>query len=149
MASAATLLAGLALAGPAAADTPAAVGATDAQMAHASNLPGIKVEASVSGDYRVDTLSSPKFTQPLLDTTQTISVIGKELIQQQGATTLTEALRNSPGVGTFYVGENGSTSTGDAIYMRGFDTSSSIFVDGVRDTRIDQRATCSTSSRSR
>ncbi len=134
MASAATLLAGLALAGPAAADTPAAVGATDAQMAHASNLPGIKVEASVSGDYRVDTLSSPKFTQPLLDTTQTISVIGKELIQQQGATTLTEALRNSPGVGTFYVGENGSTSTGDAISMRGFDTSSSIFVDGVRDT---------------
>lgn len=42
-------------------------------------------------------------------------------------------MRNSPGVGTFYVGENGSTSTGDAIYMRGFDTSSSIFVDGVRD----------------
>ncbi|KLD74392.1 catecholate siderophore receptor Fiu, partial [Xanthomonas hyacinthi DSM 19077] len=42
-------------------------------------------------------------------------------------------LRNSPGVGTFYVGENGSTTTGDAIYMRGFDSSSSIFVDGVRD----------------
>ena len=75
----------------------------------------------------------PKFTQPLLDTPQTISVISKELIGQQGATTLTEALRNSPGVGTFYVGENGSTSTGDAIYMRGFDTSGSIFVDGVRD----------------
>src|SRR5690606_2532613 len=49
------------------------------------------------------------------------------------ATTLTEALRNSAGVGTFYAGENGNTTTGDAIYMRGFDTSNSLFVDGIRD----------------
>ncbi|WEN16555.1 catecholate siderophore receptor Fiu [Rhodanobacter sp. AS-Z3] len=126
--STATLLTGLALALPA-----AATDVTEAQVAHAKNLPGVKVEAVTGNDYRVDTLSSPKFTQPLLDTTQTVSVISKELIQQQGATTLTEALRNSPGVGTFYVGENGSTSTGDSIYMRGFDTSGSIFVDGVRD----------------
>ncbi|MDN5782237.1 MAG: catecholate siderophore receptor Fiu, partial [Luteimonas sp.] len=53
--------------------------------------------------------------------------------QQQGATTLAEALRNSPGVGTFYAGENGNTTTGDALYMRGFDTTNSIFVDGARD----------------
>jgi catecholate siderophore receptor len=76
---------------------------------------------------------SPKFTQTLQDTPQTIEVLGKELLRQQGATTLTEALRNSPGVGTFYAGENGNTTTGDALYMRGFDTSSSIFVDGARD----------------
>ncbi|MFT3815409.1 MAG: catecholate siderophore receptor Fiu [Acidovorax sp.] len=78
-------------------------------------------------------LSSPKFTQPLVDTPQTISVIKEEAMKQQAATTLTEALRAVPGAGAFYAGENGSTSTGDAIYMRGFDTSSSIFVDGVRD----------------
>ncbi|HET7663162.1 MAG TPA: catecholate siderophore receptor Fiu, partial [Rhodanobacteraceae bacterium] len=59
--------------------------------------------------------------------------ITDDLFDQQGATTLAQVLRNSPGVGTFYVGENGATSTGDAIRMRGFDTSSSIFVDGVRD----------------
>jgi catecholate siderophore receptor len=76
---------------------------------------------------------SPKFTQPLLDTPQTIEVIDKNLFNQQGATTLSEALRNSPGVGTFYAGENGNTSTGDTVYMRGFDTSGSIFVDGIRD----------------
>ncbi|WP_440975205.1 catecholate siderophore receptor Fiu [Pseudoxanthomonas winnipegensis] len=78
-------------------------------------------------------VASPKFTQPLQDTPQTIQVITSDLFNQQGATTLTEALRNSPGVGAFYAGENGSTNTGDAIYMRGFDSSSSIFVDGVRD----------------
>jgi catecholate siderophore receptor len=104
-----------------------------AKVNDAQALPGMQVDADRSSDYRTDKVSSPKFTQSLLDTTQTIQVIGKELIQQQGATTLTEALRNSPGVGTFYVGENGATNTGDAIYMRGFDTSGSIFVDGVRD----------------
>ncbi|HEX7349367.1 MAG TPA: catecholate siderophore receptor Fiu, partial [Rhodanobacteraceae bacterium] len=83
--------------------------------------------------YKVDAVQSPKFTQPLLDTPQTINVISKEVLQQQGATTLTEALQNSPGVGTFYVGENGSTATGDAVYMRGFNASGSIFLDGVRD----------------
>lgn len=97
-----------------------------------TQLPTVNVTAT-RNPYKVDAVQSPKFTQSLLDTPQTINVIGKEIIQQQGATTLTEALRNSPGVGTFYVGENGTTSTGDAIYMRGFDTSGSIFVDGVRD----------------
>lgn len=78
-------------------------------------------------------VDSPKFTQPLVDTPQTVQIIDKELFNQQGATTLTEALRNSPGVGTFFAGENGTTNTGDSVYMRGFDTSNSIFVDGIRD----------------
>jgi catecholate siderophore receptor len=122
--------------GAAATDAPVDVTAPpqQAKLNDAQALPGLQVDADRGSDYRVDKVSSPKFTQSLLDTTQTIQVIDKELIQQQGATTLTEALRNSPGVGTFFVGENGATNTGDAIYMRGFDTSSSIFVDGVRDT---------------
>ncbi|WP_158885745.1 catecholate siderophore receptor Fiu [Rhodanobacter sp. L36] len=134
MATTATLLTGLAFAFPVGATDMAATTSSDSpQVTNAKTLPGVHVEADRAADYRVDKVSSPKFTQPLLDTTQTISVITKDLIQQQGATTLTEALRNSPGVGTFYVGENGTTNTGDAIYMRGFDTSGSIFVDGVRD----------------
>tara|TARA_R110001599_G_scaffold64023_4_gene179660 strand:+ start:351447 stop:353696 length:2250 start_codon:yes stop_codon:yes gene_type:complete len=95
-------------------------------------LPEITVQG-VNEGYKADAVASPKFTQPLVNTTQTISVIKKEVIQDQGATTLTEALRNVPGVGTFYAGENGNTNTGDAIFMRGFDTSNSIYVDGVRD----------------
>lgn len=114
---------------------PAHAGTTDAdpQVRNAKRLPGIQVNATSGPDYRTDRVDSPKFTQPLLDTPQTIGIITRDLFEQQGATTLTEALRNSPGVGTFYVGENGSTTTGDGIYMRGFDTSGSIFVDGVRD----------------
>jgi len=97
-------------------------------------LGGMTVTATaIDESIKVDRASSPKFTQSLQDTPQTIQVIDKRLFNQQGATTLTEALRNTPGVGTFYAGENGNTTTGDSIRMRGFDTSNSIFVDGVRD----------------
>ncbi|AWV06593.1 catecholate siderophore receptor Fiu [Marilutibacter maris] len=128
----ATLATSLALAAPIAAH---AATAGDAGMgaADATTLDEVQVHGHRVKRYGADTVSSPKFTQPLLDTTQTIDVIGSDLFNEQGATSLTEALRNSPGVGTFYVGENGNTTTGDAIYMRGFDTSGSIFVDGVRD----------------
>jgi catecholate siderophore receptor len=92
-----------------------------------------KIDVHGVAGYKRDRLATAKFTESLHNTPQTIQIIDDELFQQQGATTLTEALRNSPGVGTFYAGENGSTSTGDSIYMRGFDSSSSIFVDGIRD----------------
>jgi catecholate siderophore receptor len=99
----------------------------------AKTLDKIDVQAERAKRYLVETPASLKFTQPLQDTPQTVNIISKDLFNEQGATTLTEALRNSPGVGTFYVGENGNTSTGDTVYMRGFDSSSSIFVDGIRD----------------
>lgn len=143
-AATATLMTGLALAQPAlAADTPAGSGDSTTTP---KTLDGVQVQASTTSDYKVDNLSSSKYTQPILDTTQTVSVISKDLFLQQGATTLTEALRNTPGVGTFYVGENGTTSTGDAIYMRGFDTSGSIFVDGVRDLGTISRDVFNTES---
>ncbi|NDZ12154.1 catecholate siderophore receptor Fiu [Variovorax sp. WS11] len=97
-----------------------------------STLKEVRVEGA-SADYKADTSANPKFTAPLVDTPQTISVVREQIIREQGATTLTEALRNIPGAGTFFLGENGNTSTGDTIFMRGFDTSSSIFVDGIRD----------------
>ena len=93
----------------------------------------IKVVGSKENDFKAEKASSPKYTEELVNTPQTIVVIKKELIEQQGALTLTDALRNTPGVGTFFLGENGNTNTGDAVYMRGFDASGSIYVDGVRD----------------
>lgn len=100
--------------------------------ATADALDHVKVYGARTKRYAGET-TSPKFTQALVNTTQTINVIGNDLFNEQGATSLTEALRNSPGVGTFYAGENGNTTTGDAIYLRGFDTSGNIFVDGIRD----------------
>jgi catecholate siderophore receptor len=93
----------------------------------------VRVEGVKENEFKADRANSAKYTELLVNTPQTITVIKKELIEQQGAVTLAEALRNTPGVGAFFLGENGNTNTGDAIFMRGFDASSSIYVDGVRD----------------
>lgn len=102
-------------------------------QAGGSQLPGLQVDAARESPYKAERSASPKYTQPLVDTPQTLQIIKRPLMEQQGATSLTEALRNTPGVGTFFLGENGSTSTGDTVYMRGFDASGAIFVDNVRD----------------
>ena len=92
----------------------------------------VSVTEEVEETYKADTASSPKFTAPLLDTPQTVTVLKKELLEDQAAGSLAEALRNTPGI-TFTLGENGNTTAGDSITMRGFDTSGSIFLDGIRD----------------
>lgn len=95
---------------------------------------GIKVSADTDNEtrYKTDKSANTKYTQPLLDTPKTVQVIGKEVMQEQGAVTLMDALRNTPGI-TMQLGENGSTSAGDVFYLRGFSTESAIFVDGIRD----------------
>jgi catecholate siderophore receptor len=128
--SAALAIAALALPGAALAQAAAAPAASASQAA--ATLPTVKVQGARDSEFKATELSSPKFTQPIVDTPQTITVIKKELLQQQAATSLAEALRNTPGV-TLQLGENGSTQTGDSINLRGFDSSQSIFVDGIRD----------------
>ncbi len=98
----------------------------------ATQLPAVKVQDEAINEYKADRVSSPKFTQPLVNTTQTISVVKKEVMAEQGALSLSDALRNTPGI-TFQAGENGNTTSGDAIFLRGFDTQGSIFLDNIRD----------------
>lgn len=87
-----------------------------------------KVEVVGSG---LPESTSPKYTQPLLDTPQTITVVPAELLQEQGVTTLRDALRNVPGI-SMQAGEGG-VSTGDNLTLRGFSARTDLFVDGIRD----------------
>lgn len=122
----------------------AAMGAAQAAEPAAQVLQGVSVTDEVEeGGYKADESSSPKFTAPLLDTPQTVTVIKKELLDDQGLGSLADALRNTPGI-TFTLGENGNTTSGDSITMRGFDTSGSIFQDGVRDLGATSRDTFNT-----
>ncbi|WP_028311532.1 catecholate siderophore receptor Fiu [Derxia gummosa] len=98
----------------------------------AATLPAISVKGERESDYKVEKSASAKATAPLLDTPRTQQVITKEVLQEQGAATLMDALRNTPGI-TMQLGENGNSSAGDAFYMRGFSTQTSTFVDGIRD----------------
>ncbi len=116
----------------AALSAPLAAHAQQAQQVQETRMPETTVTAAPDVPFKADKVTSPKLTQPLLDTTQTVSVIKKELIAEQGASSILEALRNTPGI-TLQMGENGNTSAGDTFQLRGFATQSSIFVDGVRD----------------
>jgi catecholate siderophore receptor len=93
-------------------------------------------EVEVREDSKAQVASS-KYTEPLLDTPQTITVIKKEVIEEQGATTLRDVLRNVPGL-TITAGEGG-TPAGDNLTLRGFSARNDIFIDGVRDLSPQSR----------
>ena len=113
--------------------TPLSAQAQETKSADASEPRQLsKLVAKDDDDIKVDNVASPKFTQPLLDTPQTITVVTQEVLRQQGAGTLMEALANTPGI-TMQLGENGNTSAGDTFSMRGSASQTNIFVDGIRD----------------
>lgn len=85
------------------------------------------------GQYNAEYSTSNKITGPLLDTPQTVTVIPGTILSERGATNLSQALRNTPGI-TFDAGENGFATSTNNFKLRGFDTSGSIFVDGVRNS---------------
>jgi catecholate siderophore receptor len=95
-------------------------------------LPEVQVKSAAEVPFKADESANNKFTKPLIDTPQTVQVIKKELLREQGVMSLTDALRNTPGI-TMQLGENGNTSAGDTISMRGFSAQNSIFLDGIRD----------------
>ena len=92
---------------------------------------------------KVDLLSSPKVTEPLINIPQTVTVVPEVVLQQQAARTLIDALRNSSGI-TMQLGENGNTSAGDTFSIRGSSAQSNIFVDGIRDLGAITRDTFNT-----
>lgn len=105
-------------------------------LAHADDnslqLPVVSIEGNqVEEGYKVEKAASPKYTQPLLDTGKTITVIPEEVIKEQGATTLRDVLRNVTGI-SIQAGEGG-TPAGDNMSIRGFNARTDIYVDGVRD----------------
>lgn len=106
--------------------------AQNATGAGVHDLSPVVVQGQAVSDYRTpDAASSPKLTAPLLDTPRTITVIPDELIKDRGATSLQDVLRTTPGI-TLGSGEGG-TPTGDRPFIRGYEASTDIFVDGVRD----------------
>jgi len=115
-----------------AATLPALAVAQNADSEKGVDLPEMVVTSKAEVPYKAEKSANTKLTQPLLDTPKTVQVIKKEMLREQGAGSLMEALRNTPGI-TMQLGENGNTAAGDTFMMRGFSTQQSTFVDGVRD----------------
>jgi catecholate siderophore receptor len=75
-------------------------------------------------------IASPKYTEPLLETPQSVTVVTRQTLEDQGATTLRDALRNVAGI-SLAAGEGGAQ--GDNLTIRGFTARNDIFLDGMRD----------------
>src|SRR5580698_5465142 len=74
--------------------------------------------------------SMPKYDEPLMEVPQTVTVVSQALLQEEGTTTLRDALRNVAGI-SLAAGEGGAQ--GDNLTIRGFTARNDIFIDGMRD----------------
>jgi catecholate siderophore receptor len=106
-----------------------------------AQLAPIAVEGEAGGGtaegYKADYSASQKFTAPLVDTPKSVTVIPQQVIQDTGSLTLADALRTTPGI-TLGSGEGGNP-IGDRPFIRGFDSTSGMFIDGVRDPSSQSR----------
>ncbi|MEO5925780.1 MAG: TonB-dependent siderophore receptor [Bryobacteraceae bacterium] len=106
-------------------------------------LDGNNVLLEVRSAFRVEVtdavpqVTSPRYTATLRDIPQSISVISRAVIDQQGATTLAQVLRNVPGI-TMTAGEGGAAA-GDNLTLRGNSARNDIFIDGSRDLSSQSR----------
>ncbi|WP_180012664.1 TonB-dependent siderophore receptor [Acinetobacter sp. YH16031] len=97
------------------------------QEVQAEPVPGLKVDQSANS----------KFVAPLLDTPKSVVVIPQRLIEDTQVTTLADALRTVPGI-TLGAGEGGNPN-GDRPFIRGYNSESSMYVDGVRNSTSQNR----------
>ncbi len=96
-----------------------------------AKLGGVVVtDTAIEESYDRKESSSVKFTQPLLDTPKSVTVIPHELIEDRAFLSLTDVLRATPGV-TLGAGEGG-TPMGDRPFIRGFEAANDMLVDGIR-----------------
>ncbi|WJF91899.1 TonB-dependent siderophore receptor [Paraburkholderia bonniea] len=101
------------------------------QATPGSTLPVIKVEETADDDGTVGlvahrTRTGTKTDTPLDEVPQTVNIVTSEQIEQQGATTINQALRYVPGFSSY----GASTRSDWYTALRGF--TPSVFVDGLQ-----------------
>ncbi len=112
----------------------------------AATLPTVTVQeqkidpnpnAEVGAPYKAKTSADSRYTRPLAEIPQTISVVTSEAIRDSGQTDLKHILAVQPGI-TLGTGENGN-AFGDRYIIRGQEARSDVFVDGLRDPGMTTR----------
>lgn len=119
---------------PPASSAPGASDATTPAAGAPLQLPTVSVEGQPSAgagtDYNADRSSLTKLTEPLRDTPQTVTIVPQQLMEDQGVTTLRDALRNVTGI-SLNAGE--ASRQGDSLTIRGFTASNDFYLDGMND----------------
>ncbi len=93
--------------------------------------------ANPNAPYMAERLASNKFSQPIVNTPMSVTVLTKEVLEDKNATSLKDVARSTAGV-TLGSGEGGN-AFGDRFFIRGFDARNDIFVDGIRDPAVSIR----------
>ena len=103
-------------------------------------LPEVTVRDNATPDDYAPAVSNAggKIPTAIRDIPQTVTVINRAVLESQGAATLTDALRNVPGI-TLGAGEGGVI--GDNINIRGYSARTDLFLDGLRDRSQSSRDT--------
>ncbi|MCC6870166.1 MAG: TonB-dependent receptor [Burkholderiales bacterium] len=143
------------MAGLAQTQAPAAGGATApgspaaspaSQQAPAATLSEVKVvdvaidpnpNAEIGAPYKARTSADFRYTRPLAEIPQTITVITRQAIDDSGLTDLRNILNAQPGI-SIGTGENGNMF-GDRYIIRGQEARSDVFVDSLRDPGMNTR----------
>ncbi|MDR6859527.1 TonB-dependent siderophore receptor [Variovorax guangxiensis] len=120
------------LAGAVLSSLPCATLAQNAPAGGSSTLQEVTVSAETDKGYAPAAASTAtKSSAPLRDIPQVINVLPEQLLRDQGATSMQDALRNVPGVSF-----NHGDGQRDQVVIRGFSALSDWFVDGVRDDAL-------------
>lgn len=84
----------------------------------------------------VRAVTRDKLGQDAIKAPQSISIVGREMMDHQATNRLEEALKNVPGI-TLNAGEG--AARGDTVNLRGFPAYNDIFLDGIRDAAVYTR----------
>jgi len=103
----------------------------------AAQTPDRDPYADPAAPYKGDRLASPKFSEPIVNTPKSITVLTREILQDKDATSLKDVARTTAGI-TLGTGEGGN-AFGDRFFIRGFDARNDVFVDGIRDPAVNVR----------
>jgi len=103
----------------------------------AAQAPDQNPYADPAAPYKGDRLASPKFSEPIVNTPKSITVLTKEILEDKDATSLKDVARTTAGV-TLGTGEGGN-AFGDRFFIRGFDARNDDFIDGIRDPAVNIR----------
>jgi catecholate siderophore receptor len=102
-----------------------------AQAQTEQTMPEVRVRGAQEGFAPATTSTGTRTDTPLRDIPQFINTVPQEVIRSQGATSLSDALRNVPGIS--HAAPEGGTQANTVYYLRGFPAGGDIFLDGIRD----------------
>ncbi|SEO73698.1 TonB-dependent receptor [Aquisalimonas asiatica] len=86
---------------------------------------------AIDVDFQPERMSSPKYPRDLVDTPRIVTVLPQDLLEEQGVTSVQDAMRNVTGI-SLQAGE-GNPPGGDNLKIRGFNARDDLNTNGVRD----------------